>query len=284
MMEALLLSFAAYVVVAIVGALFGSFANVCIHRLPPSEEHPRGQSIAWPGSMCPACGAPVRFYDNLPIVSYIVLRGRCRQCAAEIAPRYLFVEATCAMLFLALYHVVVGLGASGTAVPMRALEFVIYAAFTVVLVVIAFIDLEHKLILNKVTYPAIPIFYGLGLLLPDPDVWRGIIGAAVGYGLIRLIADGYYFVTKREGMGYGDGKLLAMVGALLGVKGVIATLFLGSIFGSVIGITALLIARRGAPADDDVPLGRVEIPFGPFLAMGAMTFILAQSWLIPAWL
>lgn len=280
--EQFLLSPAAYATAAILGALFGSFANVCVHRLPPTDEHPRGRSITWPGSMCPACGTAIRFYDNLPIVSFVVLRGRCRACRAAIAPRYLLVEASCAMLFVALYHVVVGLGTE--AIQIRALSFVVYAAFTVVLVVIAFIDIEHKLILNKITYPAIPIFYGLGLLLPGHEWWRGAVGAVVGYGLIRLIADGYYLVTRREGMGYGDGKLLAMIGALCGAKGVIASLFLGSIFGSVIGITALLIARRGQAADDDVPLGRVEIPFGPFLAMGALTFVLAHTWLIPIWL
>jgi prepilin signal peptidase PulO-like enzyme (type II secretory pathway) len=159
-------------------------------------------------------------------------------------------------------------------------------------VVITFIDLDHMLILDKVTLPAIPAFYALGLFLPEREWWHGLVGAAVGYGVVRLIADGYYWLTKREGLGYGDGKLLAVVGALLGWEGVVASLFVGSMLGSVIGIGVLLVVKKrraaevperagadaGADADadadtDEPALRHTELPFGPFLAAGAIAYM-----------
>ncbi len=305
-------SFPAYGLVFVLGTLFGSFANVCIYRMPPTEENPRGRSVVHPGSHCGDCGQPVRWYDNIPLLSYLVLRGRCRDCGAEFSPRYLFVEAALGMLFVATYHLIVVIPDSlGEPLSIRMTRFMVMAAFELVLVVIAFIDLDHKLILDKITYPTIPVFYGLGLLLPERG-WRdGLIGAAVGYLCVRLIADGYYFLTRREGMGYGDGKLLALVGALLGWQAVVISLFFGSIAGSIIGITVLVVARRGGSEvlpggegerdettleglesaggdgpedrplsdDDPPPLRHTELPFGPFLVMGAIFFIFAQSWL-----
>ena len=312
-------SYPAYGLVFVLGTLFGSFANVCIYRMPPSEEYPRGRSVAYPGSHCGDCGQPVRWYDNIPLLSYLVLRGRCRDCGSEFSPRYLFVEAALGMLFVATYHLIVVIPDSlGEPLSIRMTRFMVMAAFELVLVVIAFIDLDHKLILDKITYPTIPLFYGLGMLLPERG-WRdGLIGAAVGYIFVRLIADGYYFLTKREGMGYGDGKLLALVGALHGWQAVVITLFFGSIAGSAIGITVLVLARRGGragaegagedvaaregaalaagddqddqddqarPGDglrgpgDEPPLRHAELPFGPFLVMGAIFFLFAQSWL-----
>lgn len=309
----------AYALVAILGMLFGSFANVCIYRWPPSDRHPRGLSVVTPGSHCFSCGAPVNWHDNIPILSYFVLRGRCRGCGVSFSPRYVLVEALMAMLFVAAYHATVGL--SLEPLPVRVLGFLVLAALLFVLVVISFIDIDHKLILDKITYPAIPILYGLGLLLPGSDPWRGIIGAAVGYGLVRLVSDGYYHLTGREGLGYGDGKLLAIVGALYGWEGVIAALFIGSLAGSSIGIAAILVVRArsdndeqsarsritteqpgtselepGSPGhdpdgsdhehdldrperDDLVPLRHVALPFGPFLAAGAVAYAFAQPWL-----
>ena len=161
---------------------------------------------------------------------------------------------------------------------MLLLRFGIAAAFVWVLVVIAFIDLDHKLILNRITYPAIPIFYGLGLLLPERTWQTGLIGAVLGYGIIRLVADGYYLLTRRRGLGYGDGKLLALVGATLGWQAVLVTLFLGSMIGAVIGGIWLAIARRRQP-DPSVPLRHVEIPFGPFLVAAAIAYAFVEPWL-----
>ncbi len=285
----------AYALVAVLGALFGSFANVCIARLPPTEAHPKGRSIARPGSRCGSCDAPVAWYDNIPIFSYLWLRGRCRRCGAEFSARYLFVEAAVAMLFVALYHVTMGPAFSADPPAIALYRFLVFAAFSLALVVITFIDLDHKLILDKITYPAIPLFYVMGLALPETGVWDGVIGAAVGYGLIRAVSDGYYALTKREGLGYGDGKLLAVVGALLGWQAVVAALFLGSILGSVIGVSAIAVARaRAARAgqrtdDDEVSLRHVELPFGPFLAAGALAYLFVApafgvslaAWLAP---
>ena len=236
-----------YALVAILGLLWGSFANVCIYRWPPTEEHPAGQSVVSPGSRCGDCGAAVSWYDNIPIVSYLLLRGRCRRCGAEFSPRYLFVEVAMAMLWVAAFHLVMAIAYTGEPFATRLLRFSILAAYIFVLVVITFIDLDHKLILDKITYPAIPLFYGLGLLLPGQDVATGLIGAAVGYGVVRLIADGYYYLTGREGMGYGDGKLLALVGALFGWQAVVISLFAGSVAGSLISIALLAIARSRGP-------------------------------------
>lgn len=275
--EGYLLSPLGYATVAVLGALFGSFANVCILRMPPSDEHPKGRSVAHPGSECGSCRAAIRWYDNIPIVSYVCLRGRCRRCGAEFSARYLFVEAALAMLFVALFHFAMGPAFADEPLAIAVYRFLVFAALSFVLVVITFIDLDNKLILDKITYPAIPLFYALGLVLPERGVWDGLIGAAVGYALIRAIADGYYMVTKREGLGYGDGKLLAVVGALLGWQGVVASLFLGSILGSVIGVSALAIlrARNRANADSEGggSLRHVELPFGPFLAAAALVYV-----------
>lgn len=276
------------------GTLWGSFANVCIYRWPPTDEHPNGRSVVAPGSHCGVCGKPVRWYDNVPILSYLWLRGRCRDCKTEFAPRYLLVEAATGMLFATAWWFCVDARMLLEPLDARVLRFAIDAGFIWTMVVILFIDLDHKLILAWPAYPAIPIFYGLSFLLPGHHWYDGLIGAAIGYGVVRLIADGYYFLTKREGMGYGDGVLLALVGVLLGWRGVLVSLFLGSMIGVVIALPALIIARRKAEAaapapaepageatddDEDPGLARTEIPFGPFLATAAVFWLLAEPYL-----
>jgi leader peptidase (prepilin peptidase)/N-methyltransferase len=299
-LEPALVGWLGHAVAAVLGALFGSFANVCIVRWPPTDEHPHGRSVVRPPSHCPACGTPIRWYDNIPIVSYFVLRGRCRACRTGFSPRYLLVEATTAILFAAVYHLEIVLLDPGDVLPLRLTRFVIAAAFVFVLVVISFIDLDTKLILNRITYPSIPIFWGLGLLLPERAWYDGLLGAAVGYGLIRLVADAYYLVTRRRGLGYGDGKLLAVVGAYLGWQAVLASLFVGSMLGSILGGAYLVWSRSrpepeaegaaadappSAPGDDaerdapEVKLRHVEIPFGPFLAAAALSYLFLEPWL-----
>lgn len=298
---------ASYVLVTILGSLFGSFANVCIYRWPPSDEHPRGRSIVRPGSHCSACGKPVRWYDNVPILAYLWLGGRCRDCGAEFSARYLLVEAAMGMLFFAVYYQTVGLGIYDEALSFRMLHFLVYSGFCFVLVVITFIDIDHQLILDKITYPAIPIFYTLGNLLPEREWTDGLLGAAIGYAIVRIISDGYYLLTRREGLGYGDGKLLAIIGALFGWKAVVTSLFVGSLIGSVIGIAVLAVARARRRAEEDarvaeedagdegeaeaegeggdveerdeVPLHQTPLPFGPFLAAGALVYLFAHTWL-----
>jgi leader peptidase (prepilin peptidase)/N-methyltransferase len=297
---------AAYAFAVLLGLLWGSFANVCIYRMPPTDEHPDGRSVVSPGSHCGACGKPVRWYDNVPILSYLWLRGRCRDCGAEFSPRYLLVEALTGALFGVAWWAAVDASAMFEPLEVRLLRFAVYAAFVTVMVVVIFIDLDHMLILDRVTYPAVPVFYLAGLALGQP--WRaGLFGAVLGFAVVWLIIKAFYLLTGREGMGVGDAKLLAVIGALLGWRGVVVALFGGSLVGSVIGVAALLIARAHgdaaeaeAPAGDgarqpsggrvegtvadsddeeeDPSLGGAAIPFGPYLAIAALFYLFAEPW------
>ncbi len=315
-LEPLAASPAAYAFAVAMGLLWGSFANVCIYRWPPSDDFPDGRSVVRPGSHCFACRAPIRWYDNVPLASWLWLRGRCRACKAPFSPRYLLVEALTGVLFgLAWWATTADVPAElrglvhAEPFDVRLIRFAIHAAFCLVMVVIAFIDLDHKLILNKVTVPAIVLFYALGQLLPERVWWDGLVGIAVGYGVPWAIGEAYYRLTGREGLGLGDGMLLALVGALVGWKGVLAALFGGSVIGSVIGVAALAIARRrrgpepepepepepGEVAPGTTPpeggedeagdpggapsLMRTELPFGPFLAMAAVFYLFAEPWI-----
>jgi leader peptidase (prepilin peptidase) / N-methyltransferase len=286
-LEPLASSATAYVVVIVLGLLWGSFANVCIYRWPPTAAFPRGRSVVSPGSHCAACQAPIRWYDNVPLLAWLWLRGRCRACQAAFSARYLVVEAVTGALFGVAWWAAVVAPALFEPFDQRLLHFVVYAGFCYVMVVIAFIDLDHKLILNQVTIPSIVVFYAASFLWPHRNWYDGVIGAAVGYGVPWLIGEIYFRVTRREGLGLGDGMLLALVGALLGWQGVLVALFGGSMIGSVIGISALVIGRAArspgaaeeAVADDQAPsLMRTELPFGPFLAMAALLYLFAEPW------
>ncbi|MBA3397158.1 MAG: prepilin peptidase [Deltaproteobacteria bacterium] len=293
----------AYGFAIVLGLVWGSFANVCIYRWPPSEQFPKGRSVVKPGSHCFACQTPIRWYDNLPMISWLWLRGRCRSCKATFSGRYLIVEATTAALFGVAWWATVVANQMFEPLDVRLIRFAIYAAFCFVLVAITFIDIDHKLILNKVTIPSIVAFYLLGLALPGHAWWNGLVGIAVGYGVPWLIGEIYFRLKGREGLGLGDSMLLALIGALLGWRGVVFALFGGSVIGSVIGITALVLMRDraepaepvapaekpagpgqpdgdGEPAPDDEPsLMRTELPFGPFLAMAAVFYLFAEPWI-----
>jgi leader peptidase (prepilin peptidase)/N-methyltransferase len=252
---------------ALLGLLWGSFANVAIARVPA------GESVVRPASRCGSCGTPIRWYDNVPIVSWLALRGRCRACGARFSARYLVVElATGALFALAWWTCFVD--AAGDPLGVRAQRFVSYAAFALCMVVLTFIDLELKKIPDRITYPAIPLFLGLGLMLRDRPWYDCAIGAVAGYGVVRAISDGYYWITKREGLGYGDGKLLAIVGGLLGWRAALFALFGGAVLGSVIGVAILAARRRGR--DEEGSIRHVELPFGPFLAAAALIYMYAE--------
>lgn len=269
-----------YLFVVVLGLLWGSFANVCIYRWPPSDEFPAGRSVVRPGSHCFACQAPIRWYDNVPLLAWLWLRGRCRACHARFSARYLLVEALTGALFGVAWWAAVVAPALFEPFDQRLVHFAVYAAFCFVMVVIAFIDLDHKLILNKVTIPSMVVFYAASLLWPERRWYDGLVGAAVGYGLPWAIGEIYYRVTRREGLGLGDGMLLALVGALLGWRGVVVALFGGSVIGSVLGIGALAIGRAAAAREADSPsLMRTELPFGPFLAMAASFYLFAEPWI-----
>lgn len=298
--EALARTPAGWITAFVLGTLWGSFANVCIYRWPPTDEFPKGRSVVAPGSHCFVCKQPVRWYDNVPLLSYLWLRGRCRDCGTTFSPRYLIVEALTGVLFAVMWWYAMDVGALWEPFEARLVRFAVLAAFSFVLVVITFIDLDHKLILDRLTYPSIPVFYGLGLLLPERQWYDGLIGAAVGYGVVRAIADGYWYLTRREGMGYGDGKLLAIIGALLGWKAVVVALFGGAILGSVVGLLGMVAGgRHGAAAEagagagegaaageggddeeaEDEGLRYAEVPFGPFLAAAALAYVLLEPWI-----
>jgi leader peptidase (prepilin peptidase) / N-methyltransferase len=250
-LEPLVSSPFAYVVAVVLGLLFGSFANVCIYRWPPSDEFPHGRSVVTPGSHCFACKAPIRWYDNVPVLAWLWLRGRCRACGAGFSARYLVVELVTGALFGVAWWMAVIAPSLFAPLDQRLIHFAVYAAFCLVMVVITFIDLDHKLILNKITIPSAVVFYAASFLWPERHWYDGVVGAAVGYGLPWAIGEIYYRITRREGLGLGDGMLLAVVGALLGWRGVLVSLFGGSLVGSVIGITALAISRaRGQGADE----------------------------------
>jgi leader peptidase (prepilin peptidase)/N-methyltransferase len=236
-----------YLLAFLLGAAIGSFLNVCIWRLP------LGKSIVYPPSSCPACGTRIRARDNIPLLSYLLLCGRCHACEAHVSLRYPAVELlTGVMSMLVLYHF--GLSPN----------LGVYAVFTAALIVITFIDIDHQIIPDVISLPGIVLgiaFSALGYTMPEVSLMDSVIGALLGGGLLYLVAVGYHVWTGREGMGGGDIKLLAMIGAFLGWRGVLVTLILGSFSGAVIGIA--LILARGADS-------RLPIPFGPFLALGAV--------------
>jgi leader peptidase (prepilin peptidase)/N-methyltransferase len=251
---------------AIFGAIWGSFFNVCIARVPA------GQSIVRPGSRCGACGAPVRALDNVPVFSYLWLRGRCRACAAPFSARYPLVEILGALLAAGLWWQCVS-RAPDVDVAVRLARFAYDFAFAGVLVVLAFIDLATLLLPDVITLPAIAVFFLAGFGVHEASWLARLIGAAVGYLFVRLIADFYFYVLKREGLGLGDGKLLALIGVALGWKALPLVVFAGSIAGSLISIPVLLFTRRNRAADQS--LRDVQVPFGPFLALGALVYLFA---------
>ena len=270
----------AYAFVTLLGLLWGSFANVCIYRWPPSEEFPKGRSVVKPGSHCFVCKTPIKWYDNVPLLSWLWLRGRCRSCKTGFSGRYLIVEALTGALFGVAWHMIVVLGAQYEAFDVTLVRFSIYAAFCFVMVVITFIDIDHQLILNKMTIPSIVVFYALGVVLPERSWYDGLIGFAVGYGVPWLIGEIYFRLRGREGLGLGDAMLLGLVGALLGWKGVLVSLFGGSIVGTVITVLGLLLSRRARGADDkEGGVLKQELPFGPFLAIGAVFWLFAEPWI-----
>ncbi|MEK7286334.1 MAG: prepilin peptidase [Nitrospirota bacterium] len=232
------------VIFVILGLLIGSFLNVCICRLPENL------SVVLPRSHCPSCKNQIAASDNIPIISFILLRGHCRACQSKIAWQYPLVEALNGVgYFLILNHF--GL----------TFETPIYAIFFSALLVITFIDLKHQIIPDVITLPGIPLaLLAASFLLPTGFI-NGLIGLLLGGGLFYLIAVLSLLILKKEGMGGGDVKLIAMIGALLGWKAVLFTTFAASILGSVIGL--LLIATRVKSRTD-------VIPFGPFLVLGAL--------------
>ena len=228
----------------IIGAIIGSFLNVCIVRLPKEE------SIVTPGSHCPHCNHPILFYDNIPFISYLVLRGKCRYCKSSISPQYPLIEGITAISSLLLF---LKFGPS--------LNYLLYFSFVAALIVITVVDIYHQIIPDVISIPGIGVGLLGSLLVPYITFFNSLLGILLGGGSLFLVATLYQWLFKREGMGGGDVKLLAMIGAFLGWKSVILTILLGSLVGSIIGMITMVIKGKDF---------KYAIPFGPFLSLGAV--------------
>jgi len=232
--------------VIIFGALVGSFLNVCAYRLP------REESIISPGSRCPHCRAPIRWYDNIPILSFFLLGGRCRHCKARIPWRYPLVEVATALLSLAVY---LRFGLS----PV----YLVFFVFSCALFVSSLIDLDFQIIPDEISLPGILVGLAFSPFNPLVSPLEALLGALCGAGGLYLLAEFYYFVAKREGLVGGDLKLLAMIGAFLGVKSLLPVLLIASFVGAVTGIVITLVQKVKEKRT-------FAIPFGPFLSLGAL--------------
>ena len=250
------------------GMIIGSFLNVCIVRIPG------GKSIVLPSSACPKCGVAIRPYDNIPVVSYLLLSGKCRECKEPISEMYPVVELLTGLLFLGCYL--------AFGVTAEALKWAIFSA---ILVILVFTDLRERILPDVVNFTG----FGLGLVLsfftapidgtaqaiakrlfehPPPapvlSFADALLGAAAGGGLLWLVSEGYFRLRGREGMGMGDVKMMLMAGAFLGLKRTLLTIFAGSVLGSILGIVVIVARRK----DSDY-----ELPFGTFLGMAAMLVV-----------
>lgn len=248
---------------ALLGLVTGSYLNVVVHRLP------RQVSTVLPRSRCPDCGAPIRPLDNVPVVSWLALRGRCRDCGRRISWRYPLVEAGTALLFV------------GSAERFGlSLQTPAAAIFCSLLVALAAIDIEHLLLPDRLTLPGI----AAGIALQPVTGWAGagwrgiaggIFGAALGAGVLLAAYGLWWLLRREEGLGLGDVKMLAMIGAFLGWKGVVVSLFVGAASGAIFGLTLMALGGAGL---------RSKVPFGAFLALGALVALFAGPELLRLYL
>ena len=227
---------------AMLGLAVGSFLNVCIHRLPIRA------SLMWPPSHCPQCDAQVRAYDNIPVFSYLMLRGRCRSCGKRISIQYPIVELLTAVLFFAAFLLFE---------PPLLYQRLLFACAMVVLFVI---DLEHRILPDAITFPGMVAGLLFSFFMP-PGWLDSMIGLLIGGGSLWLMGEIYYRLRHEEGLGFGDVKMLAMIGAFLGWKLMLLTLVLSSFIGSIAGLVVIVLKRGDM---------KYALPFGTFLAVGAL--------------
>ncbi|MBZ0113730.1 MAG: A24 family peptidase [Thermoanaerobaculia bacterium] len=239
---------------AVSGLLIGSYLNVVIHRLP------REQSTVLPRSRCPHCGGVIRAYDNIPLISYLILRGHCRHCRAAISWRYPLIEGLTAICFVLSFEV---FGVSWKT-PMAIL-------FCCLLIALAGIDAEHYILPDRITLPGAVVGLAIAFVAPWITWQQSALGILLGGGLLWAVAELWVRLRKVEGLGLGDVKMLAMVGAFLGWEGVVVTLFLGSLTGSLVGVTLMLRHRMNLSS---------RLPFGVFLSLGALIALFAGPWLL----
>jgi leader peptidase (prepilin peptidase)/N-methyltransferase len=241
------------VFVFIFGLVVGSFLNVCIYRIPLKK------SIINPPSGCPGCGERIKFYDNIPLISFLILRGKCRHCHEAISIRYPFIELLTGLLSLAVF--------------MKYYpdywQYLAFFIFVSALVVISFIDLDHQIIPDIISIPGIIAGFAVAVCLnffsSYPTTWiDSLLGIIAGGGILYLVAVIFEKLTGKEGMGGGDIKLLAMIGAWMGWRSLPLIILSSSLTGCVIGASALLLSGKGL---------RARIPFGPFLVIGALIYL-----------
>ena len=250
------------------GMVFGSFLNVCIWRIP------RDESLLKPGSHCPKCNTHIAWYDNIPIVSYILLRGKCRHCREPISVRYMLVEALTGVLFVLLY-----LKFSLT------IAFAVYCALVASFIALTFIDLDHYIIPNRITFGGMAVGLVLSFTakyIPGDrfivtNTLEAISGGVLFAGILYLLDQLSLLIFKKRGMGGGDVKLAAVIGLFVGVRLIFAVIFVASVVGSVIGI-AVLLARRTQEADPSH-----YIPFGPYLVLGTIIVLFFGDYVLDFW-
>ena len=236
------------------GLVLGSFLNVVIHRLPLRE------SLVSPRSRCPGCGKRIAAYDNIPVLSWVVLGGRCRHCRGGISIRYPFVELVT--------------GGAAVASFLRhgaRLEFAVEFVFVAAMIALVFIDYDHQILPDAITLAGLVAGLLLAWSLTTIDVLDAVKGAVLGAGILFVFMEAYFWLRKIEGLGFGDVKMMGMVGAFVGWKGVLLTLLLGSLSGSLVGV--LVVGLRGGDM-------KTKLPFGTFLGMGAIATVYAGQPLI----
>ena len=234
------------------GLAVGSFLNVVVWRWP------RQESIITPGSHCPKCLKPIAWYDNIPIFSWLILRARCRHCKEKISIRYPLIELISGIISVIAFFC---FGFSKW--------YFIYYAFLSALLAASIIDIEHRLIPDEISIGGAVIGIGLSFL-PERKIpaFDSLLGAVIGFLILFLVAEAYYILTRREGMGFGDAKLLAMIGAFLGFRSLPLIIFIGSFVGTIVGIFFIAVSQEGR---------FYKIPFGPFLSLAGLIYLILFS-------
>jgi len=275
-----------YVMAAAWGGIWGSFATVIVWRFP------RGESIVWPGSHCPACGAQIRWHDNIPVLGYALLGGRCRRCKGAISPLYPALELACVLVALAVFR---RFHSPAVPAPVVLSAFFVFFLFFWALIVVTIVDLKTWLVPDIVTLPGIVVFLAYNVLVDRQGAPLAALAVAGSYLVVYLFFNrGYRLLTGAEGMGMGDAKLLAMIAAMTGWRGAAFALVAGALQGLLVN-TPLIIARRrrraavplssepGAADAEAAPAAgrekpatflKTQVPFGPMLALGAAEFVL----------
>jgi leader peptidase (prepilin peptidase)/N-methyltransferase len=246
------------IIIVLFGLVWGSFLNVVIYRLP------RGQSLIWPPSSCPRCRTRIKPYDNIPVISYLLLRGKCRACGQKISPAYPLVEALTPLCFL-LLQARFGL----------SLHFFASCLFVSALIALCFIDLYHQVLPDEITLPGLALALVYSAFRPDLSLRGALIGAVSGAGFLLAIYAAYWLVRKREGLGMGDVTMMLLIGAYLGWMGAFFTLILASLAGALVGVFLLSFRKKTL---------QFSLPFGTFLAPAAFVALVWGGDIIRAYL